>query len=74
MMDGGLQWSGQDPSVTQEIYKMIDMKDNIKGGGPSLPGNHSLKLRAKKDKARTHERGILTISFFQKCKNPFLLL
>ena len=59
-MDGGLLCARQDPSVTQERTETRNTEDKNKGGGPSPPSNHSLKLKAKKDKTITCERGILT--------------
>ena len=43
MVDGGLLWSGKDPSVTQEKYETRDMEDKSKGCGPIPPSNHSFK-------------------------------
>ena len=47
MVDGGLLWAGQDPAVTQDIYKTRDTEYNNKGGGTSLPSNHSYKVKSK---------------------------
>ena len=47
MADGGLLWAGQDPDMTQERAKTRDTEDNNKGGGPSLPINHSFKVKSK---------------------------
>ena len=47
MVDGGLLWARQDPDVTQERAETRDTEDNNKGGGPSIPSNHSFKAQSK---------------------------
>ena len=47
MVDGGLLWSGQDSSVTQEKTETRNIEENNKGGGPSLPSNYSSKTNSK---------------------------
>ena len=47
IVDGGLLRAGQDPSVTQDRSKTRDTEDNNKGGGTSLPSNHSFKVNIK---------------------------
>ena len=63
MVYGGFLWAGKYPAVTQDKDETRDMKYNSKGVGPSPPSNHSLKLKSKKDKNITRERGILTFIF-----------
>ena len=45
MVDGGLLWSGQDPSVTQEKYETGYMEDKIKGGMPIPQSNRSFIVK-----------------------------
>ena len=47
MVDGGLLRAGQDPAVTQDRAKTRDTEYNNKGGGTSLPSNHSFKVNSK---------------------------
>ena len=47
MVDGVLMWSGKDPALTQNRTKTRQTEDNNKGGGPSLPSNHSFKFKTK---------------------------
>ena len=47
MVGGGLLWARQDPAVTKERAKTRDTEDNNKGGGPSIPTNHSFKIQNK---------------------------
>ena len=45
MVYGVLLWPGQDPEVTQERAKTIDMENKNKWGGPSPKINHSVKVK-----------------------------
>ena len=57
--------------MTKEKAKTRDMEDNNKGGGPSITNTIVSKFRAKKDKASTPERVILTIGFFKNAQIHF---
>ena len=47
IVGGGLLQAGQDPAMTQDRAKTRDTEDNNKGGGTSLPSNHSFKVNSK---------------------------
>ena len=45
MVDGGLLWFGQVPSVPQEKDETRDTEDKIIGGGLSPPSNYIFKVK-----------------------------